>query len=137
MTTNRQDSKTRLCPTCQAAGPVTEGKIATLWSENDTMVTLVHAADCPDHLAEHAHMMESAERVRQEEERAQELFPDVHARFQAALQALPADQAAAPFATALAELVALQAGRFYGHGGFVILPEWADVLDRHFPRAER
>ncbi|WP_433444840.1 hypothetical protein [Nonomuraea sp. CA-141351] len=65
---------------------------------------------------------------------ARELFPDAHARFQAAVQALPAEQAG-PFAAALAELVALQARRFNSHGGFVPLPEWADVLDRHFPAA--
>lgn len=41
------------------------------------------------------------------------------------------------FAAALAELVAIQAGRFHGHGGFVILPEWADILYRHFPARRR
>ncbi|RSM99587.1 hypothetical protein DMB42_42615 [Nonomuraea sp. WAC 01424] len=35
----------------------------------------------------------------------------------------------APFA----ELVAVQAGRFHDHDRFVTLPEWADILDRHFP----
>lgn len=34
--------------------------------------------------------MEGAERVRPEEERARRLFPDAHARFQAAPQTLPA-----------------------------------------------
>ncbi|MDX3102069.1 hypothetical protein [Nonomuraea angiospora] len=40
--------------------------------------------------------MEDAELTRQEEERAQQLLPDAHARFKAALQALPADQTASP-----------------------------------------
>ncbi|WP_433225838.1 hypothetical protein [Microtetraspora malaysiensis] len=43
----------------------------------------------------------------------------------------------APFAAALAELVATQAGRFRGHGGFVTLPAWADILDRHFPATDQ
>ncbi|MFI7135898.1 hypothetical protein ACIBQ1_60350 [Nonomuraea sp. NPDC050153] len=81
--------------------------------------------------------MEGVELTRQEEERAQQLFPDAHARFQAALQALPAEQAASPFAASLAELVALQADQFHGHGGFVVLREWAEILDRHFPATDR
>jgi hypothetical protein len=51
--------------------------------------------------------VEGAKQVRQEEERAQQLFPDVHACFQAAIT-LPAEQAADPFAAALDELVAIQ-----------------------------
>lgn len=137
MTADQHDTATRLCPTCQATGPVTEDKVVTLWSENGVTVEQTHAADCPDYLAQHERLMEGVERVRQEEERALHLFPDAHARFQAALQALPAEQAASPFATALAELVDIQAGRFHGRGGFVVLPEWADVLDRHFPAADR
>ncbi|MET9250278.1 hypothetical protein [Nonomuraea sp. NPDC003709] len=41
-----------------------------------------------------------------------------------------------PFVAALAELVALQADRFHGHGRFVVLRERADIQDRHFPAAD-
>ncbi|MGP3960527.1 hypothetical protein ACTWPT_31400 [Nonomuraea sp. 3N208] len=59
------------------------------------------------------------------------------ARFQTALQALPAEQAASPFVRAQVELVTLKDDKFRGRGGFVTLLEWADVLDRHFPAAGR
>ncbi|WP_188193746.1 hypothetical protein [Nonomuraea sp. SYSU D8015] len=132
MTTSGSATVTRLCPTCRATGPVTDDTVGTLWIENGVTIEQFHAADCADYLAQHARLMEGAERARLAEERARELFPGAHARFQAAVQALPAEQAS-PFAAALAELVALQARRFHGHGGFVPLPEWAEVLDRHFP----
>ncbi|MFI6743681.1 hypothetical protein ACIBI9_63365 [Nonomuraea sp. NPDC050451] len=69
----------------------------------------------------------------QEEERARQVFPRVLARFEAALQALPAEQAGHPVTLALAELVAIRAERLRRGGGFVTLPELADILDRHFP----
>ncbi|MGW5685178.1 hypothetical protein [Nonomuraea sp. NPDC003754] len=75
-----------------------------------------------------------AETVRQEVERAGQLFPDAVARFHNALRALPAEQADSPFVKALVEPVTLKDDTFRGRGGFVILPEWADILDRHFPR---
>ncbi|MGV9779063.1 hypothetical protein [Streptosporangium sp. NPDC003464] len=37
-----------------------------------------------------------------------------------------------PFVAAFAELATLQATQ----RGFVILPEWAEILDRHFPPAQ-
>ncbi|MER7369044.1 hypothetical protein [Nonomuraea wenchangensis] len=46
-------------------------------------------------------------------------------------------EAGSLLAAALAALVAIQDGRFHGHGGFVILPEWADILYRHFPARRR
>ncbi|MGR6924553.1 hypothetical protein ACU635_60770 [[Actinomadura] parvosata] len=45
----------------------------TMWLQDGVMITRVHALDCPDYLAEQARLMGSAERVRQEEERAQQL----------------------------------------------------------------
>ncbi|MEU4575992.1 hypothetical protein [Nonomuraea sp. NPDC023979] len=135
MTTSESATVTRVCPTCRATGLVTDDTVGTLWTENGVTIEQFHAADCADYLAQHARLMEGAERARLAEERARELFPEAHARFRTALQALPTDEAG-PFAAALAELVALQARRFYGHGGFVILPEWADVLDRHFPAGQ-
>ncbi|MEV4184050.1 hypothetical protein AB0J28_21750 [Streptosporangium canum] len=51
---------------------------------------------------------------------------------QAVLQALPAEQRDTPFVAALTEPATLQAAQ----RGFVILPEWAEILDRHFPPAQ-
>ncbi|MFD8564965.1 hypothetical protein ACWDOR_44345 [Streptosporangium canum] len=59
-------------------------------------------------------------------------FPAGYARLQAALQALPAEQRDNPFVAALTELATLQATQ----RGFVVLPEWAEILDRHFPPAQ-
>ncbi|WP_147269023.1 hypothetical protein [Sphaerisporangium album] len=137
MTISQPQPQTRLCPACKAAVPLTEDMVVAMWLEDGATVEQIHAGDCPDYLDHQARLMESVERTRQKEERARQLFPDAHARFQAALQSLPAEQAAGPFAAALAELVSIQAGRFFGNGGFVILPEWADILDRHFPATGR
>ncbi|MFI6744173.1 hypothetical protein ACIBI9_65910 [Nonomuraea sp. NPDC050451] len=136
MTIGQYDTETRLCPTCRATAPGTGDMVTVVWAEDGVAVTQVHAADCADFLAQERRIREGAELTRQEEERAQQLFPDAHARFQAALQALPAEQAASPFAAALAELVAIQADLFHDGGGFVVLPHWADILDRHFPAAD-
>ncbi|MEV4285693.1 hypothetical protein AB0K40_09315 [Nonomuraea bangladeshensis] len=100
------------------------------------VVHQLHASDCGAYLEWHLWMEIGAEQVRQEEEHAERLFPDAVTRFQTALQTLPAEHADSPFVKALAELVTLKAQRFHGSGGFVILPEWADILDRHFPPAD-
>ncbi|GAA3845225.1 hypothetical protein GCM10022226_80500 [Sphaerisporangium flaviroseum] len=49
------------------------------------------------------------------------------------MEALPAGQRATPF---VAELAELQATRRAAGGGFVVLPEWAQILERHFPAQE-
>ncbi|MEU8319729.1 hypothetical protein AB0C33_15305 [Nonomuraea sp. NPDC048881] len=36
---------------------------------------------------------------------------------------------------ALVELVMLKDEKFRGRGGFIILPEWGDILDRQVPTA--
>ncbi|MEV0386057.1 hypothetical protein [Nonomuraea sp. NPDC050643] len=127
----------RLCPTCKATHPKTDDMVAVFWVEDEAAVHQLHTSDCGDYLEQHLWTQIDAERVRQEEERAERLFPDAMARFQAALQVLPAEQADSPFVKALAELVTLKDERFRGNGGFVTLPEWADILDRHFPSADR
>jgi hypothetical protein len=127
----------RLCPTCQAMPPKTGDMSLLMWIEDGVVVHQLHAYDCGDHLEWQLQMEIGADQVRQEQERAEQLFPDAVARFRAALQALPADQADSPFAQALVELVTLKDDKFHGSGGFVILPEWADILDRHFPAADR
>ncbi|MEV4395321.1 hypothetical protein [Nonomuraea sp. NPDC049607] len=95
----------------------------------------LHAHDCGEHLEWQLRTEISAEQVRQEEERAEQLFPHAVARFQTALQALPADQADSPFVQALVELVTPNDDKFCGRSGFIILPEWVDILDLHFPAA--
>ncbi len=49
--------------------------------------------------------------------------------------ALPGEQRTTPFVAALAEVVELQTIKQAGHGDFVVLHEWAQILDRHFPPA--
>ncbi|MEU8247203.1 hypothetical protein [Nonomuraea sp. NPDC048916] len=71
-TAGQHGTQARLCPTCQATGPMTDDHVATRWTEDGMLVQQIHAA-----------------------------------------------------------------GRFHGHGGFVVLPEWADILDRYFPAADR
>ncbi|MEV7011919.1 hypothetical protein [Streptosporangium sp. NPDC051022] len=95
-----------------------------------------HTPDCADHLQWMQQVQESAEEVRREEEWAREAFPAAYARLQQALNALPVDQRATPFVAALAELAELQATRRAAGGGFVVLPEWAQILERHFPAQE-
>lgn len=68
----------------------------------------LHAYDCGDYLEHQPWMEIGAEQVRQEEERAQQLFPDAVARFHVALQALPAERGDSPFVKALVELVTLR-----------------------------
>ncbi|GAA1613885.1 hypothetical protein GCM10009733_007510 [Nonomuraea maheshkhaliensis] len=124
----------RLCPTCQAMPPKTADMVLIMSAGKDgEVVHQLHASDCGDYLEWHVWMEIGAEQVRQEQEHAERLFPDAVVRFQAALQALSAEQADSPFVKALAELVTLKDTKFRGLGGFVILPEWADILNRHFP----
>ncbi|RCG31935.1 hypothetical protein DQ384_05165 [Sphaerisporangium album] len=56
-------------------------------------------------------------------------FPAACDRLKAAMGALPLHEQSNPFVAALVELVTLQQGRT----GFVTLPEFTEVLDRHFP----
>ncbi|MEU0484158.1 hypothetical protein ABZ260_33875 [Streptosporangium sp. NPDC006013] len=98
----------------------------------ETLTKIWHAPDCATHLEWQQRMQAGAEKARQEEEWAAVAFPAGYARLQKALGELPAEQRGTPFVAALAELAELQATRRASGGGFVILPEWAEIFDRHF-----
>ena len=68
-------------------------------------------------------------RIRQEEAWAKGVFPAAHERLKQAAAALPPGTAAQPFVDALTELVQAQADTT----GFVVLHQWAEILERHFP----
>ncbi|MEU7457552.1 hypothetical protein [Streptosporangium roseum] len=121
------------CPTCQA-GPERTNTLV-LSSDEISMIETWHTPDCVDHLEWEEQMQAGAEEVRREQEWADVAFPAACARLQEALRGLSVEQRATPFVAALAEVVELQAVKQAGHGGFVVLPEWARILDRHFPPA--
>lgn len=80
-------------------------------------------------------MMEaSAERVEEQDAWAKDAFPAAYRRLRDAASAVPADNPAAPFIVAFMELVQAQAD---DTTRFVVLPKWAEILDRHFPRQEQ
>ncbi|MEV7010735.1 hypothetical protein [Streptosporangium sp. NPDC051022] len=49
---------------------------------------------------------------------------------------MPAGQCVTPFVAALAEPAEFQAARQAVGGGFVTMPKWVRVLERHFPAQE-
>ncbi|MFI6513656.1 hypothetical protein ACIBCT_39135 [Streptosporangium sp. NPDC050855] len=123
--------QTQQCPTCQA-GPGPDNSLV-LMGGSKAITEIWHAPDCAEHLEWQRQIEISAKQVRREDEWAATAFPAGYARLQEALRALPAEQRESPFVAALAELVGLQAIRQASGGGFVVLPEWAKILDRHFP----
>ncbi|MFI6802862.1 hypothetical protein [Streptosporangium canum] len=133
-----RQARTVPCLTCQAG----RDRVNTMVLSSDEvgLIETWHTPDCADHLeADHLEWEEqmeaSAEEVRREQEWAAVAFPAASARLQEALRALPVEQRTTPFVAALAEAVELQAVKQAGRGGFVVLHEWAQILDRHFPPA--
>jgi hypothetical protein len=127
----QHNSRIEQCPACQAE-PGSTGTMV-MWVDGDTVVEQWHTEDCPDHGARMAHVEEAAAEQARQQEWVDAAFPAAYARLQQALNALPASERAHPFTAALAELAALQAERQAGHGGLVTLPEWTQILERHFP----
>ncbi|MEV7683193.1 hypothetical protein AB0O64_32330 [Streptomyces sp. NPDC088341] len=88
-----------------------------------------HTPHCPALAIMHINMEEGSRRVQEEEDWASGVFPAAHERLKQAAAAMPAGTAARPFIDALTELVQAQAAAT----GFVVLSEWAEILERHFP----
>ncbi|SCG08702.1 MULTISPECIES: hypothetical protein [unclassified Streptomyces] len=88
-----------------------------------------HTPDCPALAIMHINAEEGSRRIQEEEDWARGVFPAAHERLKQAAAAMPAGTAARPFIDALAELVQAQADAT----GFVVLPRWAEILERHFP----
>lgn len=89
-----------------------------------------HTEDCVTHAIEMINGEDGARRVSEQDKWAKRNFPPAHARLRAAADALAdRDTAAAPFVAALLQLAEAQAATT----GFVVLHEWVDILDEHFP----
>ncbi|MBT2539665.1 hypothetical protein J7E99_02810 [Streptomyces sp. ISL-44] len=88
-----------------------------------------HTPDCPALTIFMINMEAGSRRVHEQEAWAKGVFPAAHDRLKKAAAALPADPAAQPFIAALTELVQAQADTT----GFVVLHQWAEILERHFP----
>lgn len=88
-----------------------------------------HTPECPQLTVMRINLEEGNRRVREEEAWAKGVFPAAHERLLQAAAAMPANTPARPFVDALTELVQAQADST----GFVVLPRWAQILERHFP----
>jgi Na+-translocating ferredoxin:NAD+ oxidoreductase RnfD subunit len=88
-----------------------------------------HSPDCPTLTIMQISFEESSKRVKEQDAWAAGVFPAAYERLKQAAAALPAGTSAQPFIDALTELVQAQADTT----GFVTLPRWAEILDRHFP----
>ncbi|MET8831622.1 hypothetical protein ABZX40_37890 [Streptomyces sp. NPDC004610] len=116
------------CPDCEA-GPgrdnacisavMTDGRVTEIW----------HTTECPAYILQRINWEESARQVKEQDAWAQGVFPAAHERLKQAAAAAPPGSPARPFVDALSELVQAQADTT----GFVDLPEWATILERHFP----
>ncbi|MCX4743912.1 hypothetical protein OG455_36715 [Kitasatospora sp. NBC_01287] len=117
------------CQDCQARPD--SGDVRTLSVGQDMAVTEIwHTDKCPTYTIERILLEAGAAKVKEQDARAKEAFPIAHQRLQEAAAAVPADNVAAPFVTALLELVQAQADHT---GRFVTLPTWTEILDRNFP----
>ncbi|MFE5585641.1 hypothetical protein [Kitasatospora sp. NPDC056531] len=117
---------------CQA-GP-DGGDVRTISVGRDTAVTEIwHTDKCPTYTIERILTGASAAKVKEQNARAKEAFPAAHQQLHEAAATIPADNAAAPFVTALLELVQAQAD---DAGRFVTLPTWTEILDRNFRSQE-
>ncbi|MFJ9343049.1 hypothetical protein ACIRP0_27705 [Streptomyces sp. NPDC101733] len=88
-----------------------------------------HAPDCTVFGQFMSSLKEDGKRVREQGAWAKGVFPAAHERLKKAAVDVSEDSAAQPFVAALAELVQAQADAT----GFVSLPRWAEILERHFP----
>ncbi|MER5890519.1 hypothetical protein ABT160_42400 [Streptomyces sp. NPDC001941] len=90
---------------------------------------IFHQPACPQWALEQIY---AALRARTWEDRhawARRVFPVLRTRLIQAAAALPADSDAVPFAQALADLVQAQSLT----SGSLSLPQWNEILHRHFP----
>ncbi|MEU0603306.1 hypothetical protein ABZ484_34530 [Streptomyces sp. NPDC006393] len=113
-----------VCPDCQA-GPdpanacVGVGLPMEIW----------HAPDCPQFTIMQINWEAGTRRVKEQDAWAKGIFPAAHERLRQAAAAIEPSTAVQPFVDALTELVQAQAGT----DGFVLLHQWVEILERHFP----
>ncbi|MFE6739826.1 hypothetical protein [Streptomyces tubercidicus] len=98
-------------------------------TEKNCLTELWHLPECPSYLIERIMGEDSARRYEERSARARASFPAAHQRLLAAAASVEGNAAAAPFAAALTQLVQAQADTT----GFVVLTEWVEALEQHFP----
>lgn len=89
-----------------------------------------HTPDCPELTIMQITGEEGRKRILEQNAWAEGVFPAARERLNRAAAAMPAGSSARPFVDALVELVQAQAD---AGGGFVVLHQWAEILERHFP----
>ncbi|GLF98176.1 hypothetical protein [Streptomyces yaizuensis] len=116
------------CTDCWALPGPDKSRIA--WVGEDRVWHEVwHTAECPELAILRIESEDGARRVAESEAWARGVFPAAHQRLREAAAALPPGTPAQRFADALTELAQAQADTT----GFVVLPRWAEILERHFP----
>ncbi|MET8680018.1 hypothetical protein ABZW18_21145 [Streptomyces sp. NPDC004647] len=125
---HRPEPRRAECPDCHAGPGYDNTRVMTVGTTGLTETW--HLPDCPQHTVDRILLEDGARRVEEQEAWAREAFPAAHERLRAAAAGIADDPAAAPFVAALLQLVQTQADR---PGRFVVLDEWARILDQHFP----
>ena len=117
------------CLDCRGEPGGENTRVTALHNDGKLTVTW-HLPDCTQHTIERILMEDSARQLRRREVWARGAFPAVQARMEDTAAMLPDGQTANAFVAALRELVQAQAEDL---GGFVTLPRWSEILERHFP----
>ncbi|MGW3272255.1 hypothetical protein ACWDFH_12385 [Streptomyces kronopolitis] len=118
------ETEGEVCPDCQA-GPSPENACLGVGMP----IQMWHTLDCPQYVIMQINWESGSRRMKEQDEWAKGVFPAAHERLNQAAASLPPGTAAQPFADALTELVQAQADTT----GFVVLHQWAEILDRYFP----
>ncbi|KAF0646301.1 MULTISPECIES: hypothetical protein [Streptomyces] len=126
--TDKPDVEHVDCADC-CASPGGDNTRIVMMKKSGRITETWHTPDCPAAAILQIQVEESNRRAEEREAWARGVFPAAHERLKQAAAALPADGAAQPFVDALVELAQAQADAT----GFVVLHEWAEILERHFP----
>lgn len=118
------ETEGELCPDCKA-GPSRENACVGV----GLPIQMWHTPDCPQWTIMQIDWEAGSRRIKEQDAWAKDVFPAAHERLKQAAAAMPPDTAAQPFVAALTELVQAQANTT----GFVVLHEWVEILERHFP----
>ncbi len=122
---HRQDDPCPLLSTAQL-----DVVVVTLPGEGAvTALSMRHMPDCPQWITTQIGWEAGSRRIKEQDGWAKEIFPTAHERLKQAAAAMPPGTPAQPFIDALTELVQARADTT----GFVVLHQWAEILERHFP----
>lgn len=117
------EAEGEVCPDCKA-GPSPENTCLGVGLPEQ----MWHTPDCPQWTIMQINWEAGSRLIEEQGAWAKGVFPDAHERLKQAATAMPPG-AAQPFIDALTELVQAQADTT----GFVVLHQWAEILERHFP----